>query len=225
MEEEEEENLVSRKRSLSISSSSSSSSYDDEEDRSRRKKRKKKKKKKKHKKKKKKKSRKKRKTDDESSSSPPSGAFGSRGVLRDSDLSRGTKSLEFEMWCREIRGEEVSMLGVRDRLNVFKTFAEDFNTVTLPHEKYYDYRAWSEKKMKKNKKKSKQTVSNDDDSLSDDRKRKDKLDAAYAQLHRMSAVKAQVMRDRDILMQKMQIAYKSGDTAEVTRLRSVLGLS
>ena len=221
MEEEEEENLVSRKRSLSISSSSSSS-YDDEEDRrKKRKKKKKKKKKKKHKKKKKK--RKKRKTDEESS--PPSGAFGSRGVLRDSDLSRGTKSLEFEMWCREIRGEEVSMLGVRDRLNVFKTFAEDFNTVTLPHEKYYDYRAWSEKKMKKNKKKSKQTVSNDDDSLSDDRKRKDKLDAAYARLHRMSAVKAQAMRDRDILMQKMQIAYKSGDTAEVTRLRSVLGLS
>ena len=59
----------------------------------------------------------------------------------------------------------------------------------------------------------------------DARKRKEKLDAAYAQLHQMSADKAKAMREREILMRKMQIAYKSGDTAEVTRIRSLLGLS
>ena len=221
--EEETRDVVSRKRSLSTSSSvsssssSSSSSYDDRPKKKRKRhSKKKKKKKKKRKKKKKKKSKKRRK---ERSPSPPSGEFGSRGILRESDLSRGTKSLEFEVWCREVRGEEVSMLGVRDRLDAFKTFAEDFNTVTLPHIKYYDYRAWSESKTRKTKKRKTVEVSEDA------RKRKEKLDAAYAQLHQMSADKAKAMREREILMRKMQIAYKSGDTAEVSRIRSLLGLS
>jgi len=225
MESEDETLKRSRKRTRSEDSYSSYSSSSLSSPRQ--------KKRKKHSKKKKKKKRKKKKKKKKKSRSPsPSGKgkeeFGSRGILRDSDLTRGTKSVEFEFWCREVNGEEVSMLSLRDRSDRFKTFAEDYNTVTLPHEKYYDYNAWYTKKMMKKKRKNMNKTSTDKRTAKEEmeeHKRKEKLDAAYAELHKMSADKARAMREREILLRRMQVAYKSGDTAEVERLRSLLGLN
>ena len=43
---------------------------------------------------------------------------------------------EFEVWLREVKNVEAATLPKRETMEYFSTFAEDFNTCTLPHEKY-----------------------------------------------------------------------------------------
>ncbi|GAA5897040.1 hypothetical protein JCM5296_004278 [Sporobolomyces johnsonii] len=74
----------------------------------------------------------------------PAVDWGRHGILTEADLY--TKSDEFHAWLVSERMINPETLTKPKEKDLFKLFMEDFNTSTLPHEKYYDMRKY-EKKM------------------------------------------------------------------------------
>ncbi|GAA5968932.1 hypothetical protein JCM21900_000734 [Sporobolomyces salmonicolor] len=74
----------------------------------------------------------------------PAVDWGRHGILTEADLY--TKSDEFHAWLVSERMINPETLTKPKEKELFKQFMEDFNTSTLPHEKYYDMRKY-EKKM------------------------------------------------------------------------------
>ncbi|KAI9031383.1 hypothetical protein DFJ74DRAFT_702391 [Hyaloraphidium curvatum] len=66
--------------------------------------------------------------------------FGARGILRSTDMY--TKDAEFHAWLTEIKRIDPGVVPPRELREYFAEYAEDFNTCTLPHEKYYDLARW-----------------------------------------------------------------------------------
>ena len=66
--------------------------------------------------------------------------WGSHGIIRDSDM--GEKQEEFLAWLSEVKGVNQEALRQWELKEHFSSFVEDYNTATLPSEKYYDMRAW-----------------------------------------------------------------------------------
>ncbi|CDH60226.1 hypothetical protein E5Q_01632 [Lichtheimia corymbifera JMRC:FSU:9682] len=119
-----------RKRRRSVSSDSSAySSSSDEDDRRRRHKKSKKSKKSKKKSKKKKKS--KHSVGDK---------WGKYGIIHESDIF--TKEAEFEAWLLEVKKADILTLPNSKRKEMFIDFMDDYNTATMPHEKYYNLSRW-----------------------------------------------------------------------------------
>ncbi|PCH36635.1 hypothetical protein WOLCODRAFT_140538 [Wolfiporia cocos MD-104 SS10] len=118
----------SRSRSRSVSSSASDSS-----DR-RRHKRKKEKKSRKHEDKKKDKKDKKKKIN------AASHQWGKYGIINESDLF--TKEQEFRAWLVEERKINPETISKEQTKREFARFVEDYNTATLPHEKFYHMEAY-----------------------------------------------------------------------------------
>lgn len=70
--------------------------------------------------------------------------FGKYGIIRESDLRTSNKvQRNFEIWLEEVKGvPQGTSVPKWEMTESFKEYAEDFNTVTLPHQKYYDYDKW-----------------------------------------------------------------------------------
>eukprot|EP00977_Amphora_coffeiformis_P016960 scaffold5383_cov222-Amphora_coffeaeformis.AAC.1 len=130
----------SRKRSRrdESSSSSSSSDSDSEEDSRRRRKKRKDRKRKKQKSKKKKRSR--RDSSDDASVDGGAPTFGSYGIIKAADFLRMQRS--FQVWLAEVKGIPSLPGSKHEQQKYFADFCEDFNTATMPHQKYYDYEKW-----------------------------------------------------------------------------------
>ncbi|GMH84225.1 hypothetical protein TL16_g09856 [Triparma laevis f. inornata] len=115
----------------------------EKKEKKKKKKKEKKEKKRKHKKEKKEKKEKKSKKDKSSSSSssaPPKNTFGSRGIVKNNEYNKYQRS--FEAWMGEVK-KIPSFTGAKWELQeYFKEFAEDFNTCSFPHEKFYNYDKW-----------------------------------------------------------------------------------
>ena len=139
----------------SDSSYSSSSSDEDSEERRRRekkekkeRKRKREKKEKKERKRKEKKERKKEKKEKKEKKSKKSkhesascnSTWGKHGIIKDGDFY--DKQEEFPAWLTEVKGVQQEACGQREMKEHFSTFCEDYNTSTLPGDKYYNLRAW-----------------------------------------------------------------------------------
>ncbi|GAN04861.1 conserved hypothetical protein [Mucor ambiguus] len=123
----------SSRRSRSVSSvSSDSSSSSDSSTYERRREHKKHRKDKKHKKSKKK-SRK-------SKSSSVGDQWGKYGIIHEADLF--TKEAEFQAWLIEVKHANVETLNNIKRKEMFNDFMEDYNTATMPHEKFYNLQQW-----------------------------------------------------------------------------------
>ncbi|KAG2214108.1 hypothetical protein INT46_011910 [Mucor plumbeus] len=121
------------KRSYSVSSASSSSSSSSTSSYERRKREHRKHKKdRKHKKSKKK-----------SKKSKPSSIgdqWGKYGIIHEADLF--TKEAEFQAWLIEVKHANVETLNNIKRKEMFNDFMEDYNTATMPHEKFYNLQQW-----------------------------------------------------------------------------------
>ncbi|KAG2209462.1 hypothetical protein INT47_008305 [Mucor saturninus] len=118
----------SRRRSPSSSSSSSS-----EDDRRKRREHKKHKKEKKHKKSKK-------KSKKSSKLSAVGDQWGKYGIIHDADIF--SKEAEFQAWLIEVKNANVEILSNIKRKEMFSDFMEDYNTATMPHEKFYSLHKW-----------------------------------------------------------------------------------
>jgi hypothetical protein len=73
--------------------------------------------------------------------------WGMRGILRDEDMY--TKEPEFRAWLQEIKRIAFQSLSHYQIKDLWGEFSEDFNTITLAHEKYYDISAFEEAERRK----------------------------------------------------------------------------
>lgn len=228
----------SRKRRTASSSSSDSessgSSSDSESGRSRRKrshKSKRRKSEKRSSKKKHKKDDKKRKNKLKSSYAVNQSEYGKYGILRESDFH--TKSVSFQAWLRDVKKMGDFNGPKWEAMELFKEYMEDFNTATLPHEKYYDVEKYELQQFQKKQRKQSQRAG---ESLAgamladEDRVRQERLAARVAKerqdfqlvLQTMDRDKIESMRSQETLRAEMQMHYKAGNVAEARRLEQLL---
>jgi hypothetical protein len=112
----------------------------------------------------------------------------------------------------------------------FKEYAEDFNTATLPHEKYYNYDKWEMEEYQRQKEKAQKAAaggSKGGSSRSDEfmhreemkRREDEKRNAEMSYtMSQMSKEKISEMRNQDLLRHEMTQAYKVGDTAKTDKI-------
>ena len=178
------------------------------------------------KKKKKKKEKKKAKKKEKKAKKPKLGAcdqneFGKYGVVRESDYFR--KRREFEAWCVEVKKLPAFTGSKRELMELFNEFAEDYNTATMPDDKYYDLERWEleeyERRKRGERKAGGEMTAFDDEAQVEAARRREReardraneeADARSAAA-RMGEGKRQELKDLEILRQKQQQAYKRGD--------------
>ena len=68
-------------------------------------------------------------------------AFGARGVIRETD--KNEKEPEFRAWLEEVKRVNLESVTKHEEREYFKEYAEDYNTNTLPGEKFYDLDRWT----------------------------------------------------------------------------------
>ena len=129
------------------SSSSSSSSSSGSRKKSGKKRKKEKKRKKDHKKDKKSKKDKKEKRPSKKQKVGAEHSFGAHGFIKESD--KYDKEGEFRAWLEEVKKQSLESLQKWEEKELFKEYAEDYNTSTLPHEKYYNLEAWGRKEAQR----------------------------------------------------------------------------
>lgn len=181
-----------------------------------------------------KKSKKKRKKDSKSKSEQSShndqmGGFGKYGIIKESDLRTSTKvKRNFEIWMEEVKGiPQGTNVPKWEMTECFKEYAEDYNTATLPHMKYYDYDKWEmeEYNKKKEESKSKKGAISDEFQFQEERKKKaeekrrKELDMVRST---MSKEKIEEMKRQSRLKAEMVNAYRVGDEEKRKRLQKRL---
>ncbi|KAK2958436.1 hypothetical protein BLNAU_6470 [Blattamonas nauphoetae] len=73
--------------------------------------------------------------------------YGSHGIINEGDMF--DKKEEFRTWMWEIKNQDMSGIPNWKQKELFREFCEDFNTSTLPHEKYYDLGKWEREEAEK----------------------------------------------------------------------------
>jgi len=151
---DDDSSVTSASSSSSSASSSSRSADEDSVDHKKKKRKsshdhkKKKKKRSKEKRKKEKKSKKKKKRSKDNGDVDEGPVFGKYGIIKLADMP--TKQRSFEMWMEQVKGLPAFNGPKWELQNYFKEYAEDYNTATLPHIKYYDYDKWEMDEYNKN---------------------------------------------------------------------------
>mmetsp|Transcript_20439 Transcript_20439/g.53239 ORF Transcript_20439/g.53239 Transcript_20439/m.53239 type:complete len:386 (-) Transcript_20439:30-1187(-) len=156
--------------------------------------------------------------------------FGSRGVVRESDFFR--KRREFEAWLGEVKQMPGFSGSKREQLELFREYAEDFNTCTLPSDKYYDLEAWEQaeyaRKLRGERSSTKErTVFDDERDLERERRAEaEKRDRAAEQAELRDRARdgdrMKDVREADLLRAEQQHAYKRGDQDAVRRIQRKL---
>jgi len=112
-------------------------------------------------------------------------------------------------------------------MNYFKEFCEDYNTATMPHEKYYNYERWEMQEYIKNKEKAEKkggAVSDEVKHLEEmkqkkEEQRKQELDMVRGS---MNKDKIEEMKQQARLKQEMTLAYRTGDDEKRKKLQKRL---
>ncbi|KAF9937110.1 hypothetical protein BGZ65_001788, partial [Modicella reniformis] len=69
--------------------------------------------------------------------------YGTYGVLTPADM--WNKEGEFQAWLMEVKNLNPETIPQSKMKEHFVGFMEDFNTVTMPHEKFYNLNKWEER--------------------------------------------------------------------------------
>ena len=112
-------------------------------------------------------------------------------------------------------------------MNLFKDYCEDYNTATMPHEKYYNYEKWEMEEYMKKKKEAaaKGGVISDEAKhleklrIQQEEKRRNEMDMVMSS---MSRDKIEEMKRQKLIKQEMEHAYKVGDEEKRLRLQKRL---
>ena len=119
-------------------------------------------------------------------------------------------------------------------MQYFKDFAEDYNTATMPHPKFYNYEKWEieeyqrkQRQAQSNESSAIPTFFNDEEMVKQNRKRQKEEEErlAFQALRQRMAVDKNLQEDmkrQQQLTVELQQAYKRGDTATVKRLEKLL---
>jgi len=156
-------------------------------------------------------------------------AFGKYGVVKLED--QWAKQPEFFAWLAECKKRDPETLAKWEERELFKEFAEDHNTGTFSHVKFYDLQRWH----------ATQTAAAEADgggreagvtftTLEEDRKRElvaereRAKDASKRDLieHMRLTGKLDGLREQKALMAQLQLAAQTGDMAQVEKLQKLL---
>ncbi|KAF9281800.1 hypothetical protein BGZ68_006428 [Mortierella alpina] len=69
--------------------------------------------------------------------------YGTHGILTASDM--WNKENEFQAWLIEVKGMNPETIPQTKMKEHFLGFMEDYNTVTMPHEKFYNLTQWEDR--------------------------------------------------------------------------------
>ncbi|CAN0363199.1 unnamed protein product [Ectocarpus sp. 12 AP-2014] len=159
-------------------------------------------------------------------------AYGKNGVLREADFFN--KQREFEVWMMEQKKiHDTGGMPKWETKQYFREYMEDFNTCTLPHEKYIDLEKWEMAEFHRKKaSEAKRRASGDALSMREDememnlkkRRAREAANAKFDNLVKASITgsKRENMQSQDLLRAKMQNAYKQGDMETVKRIEKRL---
>jgi hypothetical protein len=156
---------------------------------------------------------------------------------------------EFEAYMDEVK----KMPGITGQsrgevMEWFRTFMEDYNTATMPHEKYYNLEAWEmrdyrERQEEERRQRKRRLDGDDEDDVRDaerasfafndeqlvrEERKREKEREERRQFEEMKAkiardnVKREEMRGQEILRNELQVAYRQGDRETVKRLEKRL---
>lgn len=141
------------------------------------------------------------------------------------------KQQSFQAWLAEVKGIP-SFTGPKWELqNYFAEYAEDYNTCTLPHKKYYDYDAWEMQEYNKQKEHQQSQMSSSNAMLADEAKHRADVHQrdqakreAELQLLRatMNSEKIAGMKHQQELQAELRHAFKMGDKERVARIKQKL---
>lgn len=169
------------------------------------------------------------KTKSSSFSNDQMGGFGKYGIIKESDLRTSTKvQRNFEIWLEEVKGiPQGSNVAKWEMTENFKEYAEDYNTATLPHVKYYDYDKWEleDYNKKKSESKSKKGAISDEFEFQEERKKKaeEKRRKELNMIRStMSKEKIEEMKRQARMKAEMVNAYRTGDEEKRRRLEKKL---
>jgi len=162
-----------------------------------------------------------------------SNQFGKYGVIKAEDFFN--KKPEFLSWSMEVKKVNTDMLGQMQMKDLFKEYIEDFNTATMPSEKYYDLHAWDAKMSLKRQKKNRNDDMDDAQraslaSFDDESARRHEIKALQAKKAeqqltnevkklRADNKKVEEMRKQDFLRNQLELTYKSGNIKEADKMR------
>ncbi|KAK3245437.1 hypothetical protein CYMTET_44992 [Cymbomonas tetramitiformis] len=145
--------------------------------------------------------------------------FGKYGVIKESDM--WNKKPEFGLWCSEVKQVNIEGLAKWEEKDLFREYAEDYNTASLPDKKYYDYEAWEIKRRVKearrgaNKAKEEKTSFNDEDDrraeLMRDRQIRKHEEVLNLRKTLVASGVVDDMREQEQLKALMQQHYRTGD--------------
>ncbi|KAJ0411957.1 hypothetical protein ATCC90586_009914 [Pythium insidiosum] len=174
--------------------------------------------------------------------------YGKYGILRESDFH--AKAQSFQAWLRDVKKVRACVLSVPkdpeaasagltvsdfngpkwEAMELFKEYMEDFNTATLPHEKYYDIEAYEmrqyQKKQQKLARRGREATALVDEAevrrQREAERRAKEQEAFQLVLQTMDKDKIDAMRQQEQLRAEMQLHYKAGNVAEARRLEQLL---
>ncbi|OQR92421.1 hypothetical protein ACHHYP_03713 [Achlya hypogyna] len=153
--------------------------------------------------------------------------YGKYGILRETDFH--AKAVSFQAWLRDIK-KIADFNGPKyEAVEYFKEYMEDYNTATMPHEKYYDIEKYEmkkyNKKMAKKMKRQRPSAVEDEESAHRERMRK-KAEESRRDfeliLATMDRDKIADMRHQQQLRDQMQMHYKAGNLDEARRIEHLL---
>ena len=150
--------------------------------------------------------------------------WGTFGIIRESDLHE--KQEEFLAWLSEVKGVPQASCGRRELQEHFAGFVEDYNTATMPSEKYYDMRKWYYQEQARLQREGSHAGDNEvvRTTFDDEAERKAELQSERAKReHALTALIAKSMHDSSSLVADMreqeakrlkaQDAYRLGDAS------------
>ncbi|KAF9110118.1 hypothetical protein BGX27_006750 [Mortierella sp. AM989] len=70
-------------------------------------------------------------------------AYGTHGILTPADM--WNKESEFQAWLMEVKNLNPETIAHNKMKDHFIGFMEDYNTVTMPHEKFYNLKLWEDR--------------------------------------------------------------------------------
>lgn len=143
-----------------------------------------------------------------------------------------SKQRSFSIWLEEVKSvPPSSSLPKWELQNYFKEYAEDFNTATLPHIKYYDYDAYEMDQYSKQKSEQANAASGNSaradeakhlQELKEKQRRKQQEELELAKSIMARSGKAEDFRRQKQLQAEMAHAFKRGDQETYRRLKAKL---
>lgn len=107
-----------------------------------------------------------------------------------------TKGPEFYAWSMEVKGISREQMTKREERELFSEFAEDYNTSTLPHEKYYDLEKWEREQAAKGPHVDELAGKSDEERMRIERQRARAAAAAAHEEARIQTMKALMAKER-----------------------------